>query len=157
MIVTSTLLSPDDTQQDTLNLVTRQLSPAQPYGLAAIMLGLLLLLVLHIIFTQSATYELLPPVLLTVLLAYILMYATRPQLPLHAFCMLASILGMLYSLPVKFVYYQYWQNMLAHLLVLLWLMVVAGTAGYTFAHWLHVEEQPREVLGVSFMFTFVVD
>lgn len=148
-----TPLSPDDDQQQEVTLSDQREKQGQPYGVTAVMIALLLLLLLR----GFAAWPAILVVNLAIVggaLAYFVLLAAHPRLPAFILCLAGAELGMLYSLPVGLVYVLAWHN-LAGFTVLVWCLVFAGIIGTALANWLDVDARPLDVILTAFLTMFV--
>lgn len=150
-----TPLVPDDRPPLTVDLPVRNAQAAQPYGMAALEIGLLLLLVtkialpgqplsIHLAFAGTAT-----------VLCYLAFISARPKLPLLSLVVGACELGLLYSLPSQLIFSLSTIKgpLLASLVA--WL-VFTGILGLFLGILLAVERFPQQVIIVAFLTVFVV-
>lgn len=147
-------LTPDEEQQSAMQMPGRRTVTGQPYALAAVIVGLLLLLVLRGLLSRFSGLMIVNAAILVALLAYSALLLTHTKLPLRALAVLASVLGALYSLPAGMVYYSWGNPPLLALFV--WWIVLAGIVGTIISYWLKVDEQPVQVFAINFLVMFVI-
>jgi hypothetical protein len=133
----------------------------QPYGLAGVMAGLAVLLVLCAFLPRLHAYrQLVEPLqtsilLLTVMLVaisvYIALLVARVQLPVLPMSIVAAELGLLISQPAGVLY----AAQVSTVTYLLAEIIAAGLAGYIVAAFLE-RQPPRRVIAISFLLIFVV-
>lgn len=158
-------LSPDDDQQASLDLSTPMAAGSQPYGLAALMVGLVVLLILQGISLHSmrsigplSSFFQLNLAIIGGVFVYLAFLHTRPRLPAHTLSVVAGELGLLYSYPAYLLYIAPWQSV-KHtywLAVLLFCVGLVGIVGTIISHWLRADEDPRPVMLVNFLVFFVL-
>jgi len=149
----SMALTPDDEQQPSVELREKH-HVEQPYGLASLSIGLLVLLVLRAALHTWPLFAVLGITMVVVTVIYLLLSGTRPKLHLPTFTILAAVMALLYSLPETMVYYEMWKNVNVFTSVLSW-VVLTSIAAIVFSYGLDAEKQPEEVIGISFLTIFV--
>lgn len=149
-------LTPDDEPRETVNLA-RPKAPAPPYGVAAVLIGLAMLLVGRMLTRGEMHWSF--PLLLAgfaaIPVAYLTLTRRRARLNLIGLCALAAILGYLLSTPAYQVFVLAFKDASAALT----LCLGAGTAGIfgAFTAWaLGVEQAPELVISINFLSMFVV-
>lgn len=149
------VLSPDDDQQTRIDLLEKPQAPEQPYGLAAWIFGLLLLLVLRGLLRSVPFFSLLGMTMVIVVVSYLLLSGLRPKMHLLTLAILAAELALLYSLPYSLVYKAGWTNPTAFANLLM-SVILTGITGLLLGRGLEVERYPEEVIGICFFAVFVV-
>lgn len=158
-------LSPDDDQHASLDLSTPPTAGRQPYGLAALMVGLVILLILRGISLHSvqsmsplSSFLQLNMAIVGGMFVYLAFLFTRPRLPAHTLSVVAGELGLLYSYPAYLLYVAPWQAV-THtfwLAVLLFCVGLVGIIGTIISHGLRADDDPRPAMLVNFLAFFVL-
>ncbi len=117
-------------------------------------IGLLALLVLRGLVHIADSTLLFSVALMVVAVAYLLLSALRPKLPLLAFVILAAELGLLYSLPFELLYNKTWHDATSAVNLVVG-MLLAAIAGILLGRGFDTEKHPTEVIGISFLVMFV--
>jgi hypothetical protein len=154
-MTTPPFLSPDEDQHHDVHLSVGDPRPAPPYEVAAMLAGLAFMLLFPVLFRHREAWQSLVVGLSVTVFVFAALYTLRPRLNLTALCILATELGMLYSLPALQLYSpQTWLS-LPSLLSMLIMIVGAGIVGLIIAVGLLVEAQPRKVIAIGFFLMFV--
>jgi len=147
-------LSPDDHQQPAVALYGRHAPVAQPYLLASLMVGGLVLLLGRLCAPFLYLWSVWAGAALIVLLVYNLLHLLQVRLPIGMLCVVAAELGCLLSLPISTLHGA--MHDLTKLSLLLAQIICAGVIGAFLAWSLSADRYPNLVIGISFLGTFVV-
>lgn len=157
-------LSPDDAQDDGVDLLNAEAMPAQPYALAGVLAGLIVLLLAGWLLSEIdflrgmngnwRLWLLLDTAVISAIAAYLILVIARPRLHLLSMCIIAAELGLLYGLPVELVYGLSWRNLGAAFSLTGW-MIVTGIVGLLYGRLFSVERLPYLVIPSSFLLVFV--
>lgn len=146
-------LSPDDHQYNAVEVPKRNEKVEQPYTLAAVMLGVIILLIVKLIALNWPMWPIWFAAALIASFAYNILIIIRPRLPLMLLAVVAAELGMLLSMPLA--------SLLIGtgglgLVILIRNMICVGAAG-AFAAWaLSVNRYPSIVISIIFLLMFVI-
>ncbi len=166
MTETPRFLAPDDEPEaPAAPLAEEDTLEDEPYGLAAVMVGLVALLLLCAVLPHVRVWQELSEhvqgaiLLLTVMLAaiagYLALILARARLPLTPLCILAAVLGLLVSQPAYTLYAAPWLHVNAAT-TLFAEVVAAGISGFIVAAFLAPARRPRLTILISFLLLFVV-
>ncbi|MHB9027067.1 MAG: hypothetical protein ACYC7E_23265 [Armatimonadota bacterium] len=151
-------LSPDDVQQENIDLLSDEKAVGQPYGVTSLFIGMAVLLIIRGLLRDAPMPAMLwgwSIALTAALFAYSTFVVLRPKIHLVALCIAGAELGMLYGLPVAALYIATWQD-ISHLAPLIRWLVLAGITGLLCARGFKVEENPQPVMLLSMLLAFVM-
>jgi len=147
-------LSPDDHQYKAVEVPRRNEKVEQPYALAAVMLGIIVLLIVKLIARSWPMWPFWFAAALIASFAYNLLIIIRPRLPLMALAVVAAELGMLLSMPMASIYADLSDH--SALPRLIANLISAGVVG-AFSSWaLSVDRYPSLVITINFLLMFVI-
>ncbi|MHB9107497.1 MAG: hypothetical protein ACYDCO_10620 [Armatimonadota bacterium] len=147
-------LSPDDHQYNAVEVPRRNEKVEQPYALAAVMLGVVVLLTVKLIARHWPMWPFWLAAALIASFAYNILIIIRPRLPLMALAVIGSELGMLLSMPMASLFID--MSDPAALPRLIANLISAGVVG-AFAAWaLSIHRYPTIVIAINFLLMFVI-
>ena len=148
-------LSPDDPEYATVELPRRREQIEQPYALAALMVGVIVLLAAKFIARTWPNWPFWAAAALIATFVYNIFIIVRPRLPLMLLAVIASELGLLLSMPSVSLFVTPWSDP-TELGRFISCLIIAGVAG-AFAAWaLSVDRYPSLVIAINFLLMFVI-
>jgi len=149
-------LSPDDHQYSAVELPRRGEQPEQPYGIVAIMVGVIVLFAARLVARHWPMWPFWGAAALIASFVYNLLIILRPRLPLLLMTVVAAELGLLLSMPARALFFLPLSDPV-ELGRLISRMICVGAVG-AFAAWvLSVERYPSLVIAINFLLMFVVE
>jgi hypothetical protein len=127
----------------------------QPYELAALIIGGAVLLITRGILVNQEQVVVIGIATFITLASWVSLEGLQPRLPITILCILSAILGLLFSLPLYFVYQVAWHRM-EQFAVLLILINGAGLVGAFLAGILDARRHPYFALIFCFFLLFVI-
>jgi drug/metabolite transporter (DMT)-like permease len=146
---------PDDPEYAAVELPRRKEQTDQPYALAALMVGVIVLLAAKLIVRTWPSWPFWGAAALTGTFIYNILIIVRPRLPLMLMAVAAAELGLLLSMPIVSLFVTPWGNpselgrFLSHL-------ISAGVLGAFLAWALSVYRYPSLVIAINFLLMFVL-
>ena len=148
-------LVPDEQHQpEQITVGASDAAPTAPYALAAACIALTALLVSRAVLLNQPAWVQVGGALILGVICFALLVRAGSPLPLVPLNMLATELGLLYSLPNNRVFINWHDFTLASGLGMD--MVAAALVGFILARLLRVEEAPAAVITFSFLLLFVL-
>lgn len=148
-------LSPDDPEYLTLELPRRRERNEQPYVLAALMVGVIVLLAAKFIFRSWPLWPFWGAAALITIFVYNILIIVRPRLPLMLMAVIAAELGLLLNMPIVLLFVLPWSNP-TRLGQFISFLIIFGVLGAFMAWVLSVDRYPSLVIIINFLLMFVL-
>ena len=149
-------ITPDDVAHTELRLRQQPESPAEPYGVTAVLFGLALLLLLRIISPGNTVLLALYAICLgTSVCAYVALLFLRLPLPRLGLSVAAAVLAMLLSLNSDVLFLPLWRDWSTFSEFLL-RGLLAASIGLLLGVHLDVQKYPTQVIAISFLVVFLL-